>query len=154
MYKILKSLFLFSCFFLSQRGLLDNEIVHLPRGQHIVIPTTLDENNSDKCVGLSRNISATRRQLTYDCAKKVHSTPSTEPEIQCAPANGLWSTLVKNYKTKVVIDLLKKSKTVCKTVVPQIVAKSVAKFEKSSNNFLRSVSVLYKGGILREEKVL
>ena len=153
MYKILKSLFLFSCFFLSQRGLLDNEIVHLPRGQHVVMPTTLDEKNSDKC-GLSRSISATRRKLTYDCAKKVHSTPSTEPEVQCAPANGLWSTLVKNYKTKVVIDLLKKSKTVCKTVVPQIVAKSVAKFEKSSNNFLRSVSVLYKGGILREEKVL
>ena len=62
------------------------------------------------------------------------------------------STLVKNCKTKVVVDLLNKSKTVCKTVVPQIVAKSVAKFEKSSTNFLRSVSVLYKGGILSKRK--
>lgn len=126
--------------------------MHLPRGQHVVTPTTLDENNSDKCVGLSHNISAKRRKLTYDCAKKVHSTPSTEPEVQCATANGLWSTLVNNCKTKVVTDLLKKSKTVCKTVVPQIVAKSVAKFEKSSKNFLRSVSVLYKGGILSKRK--
>ena len=31
-------------------------------------------------------------------------------------------------------------------------AKSVAKFEKSSKNFLRSVSVLYKGGILSKRK--
>ena len=82
--------------------------MHLPRGQHVVTPTTLDDNNSDKCVGLSHNISAKRRKLTYDCAKKVHSTPNAEPEGQCATANGLWSTLVKNCKTKVVIDLLNK----------------------------------------------
>ena len=62
------------------------------------MPTTLDENNSDKCVGLSHNISAKRRKLTYDSAKKIHSTPSTEPEVQCATANGLWSTLVTNCK--------------------------------------------------------
>lgn len=91
-------------------------------------PTALDENNS---VLVCHATTAKRRKLTCDCAKKVHSTQSTGPEVQRAPANGLWSTLVKNYKTKVVIDLLKKSKTVCKTVVPQIVAKSAAKFEKS-----------------------
>lgn len=108
---------------------------------------------SDKCVGLSHNILRKRRKLMYDCAKKVHSRPSsTEPEVQCATANGLWSTLVKNCKTKVVTDVLKKWKTVCKTVVPQILAKSVAKFEKSSKNFLRSVSVMYKGGILSKRK--
>ena len=147
---ILKS-FLIS-FYTLQRGLLDNEIVHLPRGR-LLLPTTLDENNSDKCVGLSLNISRKRRKLTYDCAKKVHSRPSsTEPEVQCATANGLWSTLVKNCKTEVVTDVLKRSKTVCKTVVPQIVTKSVAKFEKSSKNFLRSVSVMYNGGILSKRK--
>ena len=141
MFEILKSLLFSFSFFSLQRGLLDNEIVHLPRG-HVVTPTTLDENNSDKCVGLS-HILRKRRKLMYDCAKKVHSRPSsTEPEVQCATANGLWSTLVKNCKTKVVTDVLKKSKTVCKTVAPQIVAKSVAKFEKSSKNFLRSVSVM------------
>ena len=102
---------------------------------------------------MSLNISRKRRKLTYDCAKKVHSRPSsTEPEVQCATANGLWSTLVKNCKTEVVTDVLKRSKTVCKTVVPQIVAKSVAKFEESFKNFLRSVSVTYKGGILSKRK--
>ena len=101
---------------------------------------------------MSHNISAKRRKLTYDSAKKIHSTPSTEPEVQCATANGLWSTLVTNCKTKVVTGILKKSKTVCKAVVPQLVAKSVAKFEKSSKNFLRSVSVLYKGGIFSKRK--
>ena len=90
------------------------------------MPTTLDEDNSDKCIGLSLNISHKRRKLTYDCGKKVHSRPSsTEPEVHCATANGLWSTLVKNCKTEVVTDVLKRSKTVCNTVVPQIVAKSV-----------------------------
>ena len=128
-------------------------MVHLPRGQDVVMPTTLDENNSDKCVGLSHNISVKRRKLTYEAAKKIHSRPSsTEPEVQCATASGLWSTLVKNCKTKVVTDVLKRSKTVCKTVVPQIVAKSVAQFEKSSKNFLTSVTVLYKGGILSKRK--
>lgn len=140
-------------FSLPQRGLLDNEKVHLPRGQHVVTPTTLDENNCDKSVGVSRNIAAKRRKLTYDAANKIHSNPSsTEPEVQCATANGLWNTLVTNVKSKVVTDLLKRSKTVCKTVVPQIVAKSVSRFEKSSNNFLRSVSVLYRGGILSKRK--
>lgn len=100
-----------STFFLSlpQRGLLDNEKVHLPRGQHVVTRTTLDENNCDKSVGVSCNIAAKRRKLTYDAAKKIHSNPSsTEPEVQCATANGLWNTLVTNVKSKVVTDLLKR----------------------------------------------
>ena len=140
-------------FFTPQRGLLNNEIVHLPRGQHVVTPTIVDENNSDKCVGLSHTISAKKRKLTYDAVKKIHSRPgSAEPEVQSAAANGLWNTLVTNVKSKVVADLLKGSKTVGKTVVPQIVAKSVATFEKSSKNILRSVSVLYRGGILSKRK--
>ena len=61
-------------FFTPQRGLLDNEIVHLPRGQHVVTPTMVDENDSDKCVGLSRTISAKRRKLTYDAVKKIKFT--------------------------------------------------------------------------------
>ena len=126
--------------------------MHLPSGQHVVTPTTLDENNSDKGVGLSYNLSAKKRKPTYDCAKKVHPTPSAETEVQCATANGLCSTLVKSCKTKAVTDILKKSKTVCKTVAPRLVAKSVTKFENSSKNFLRSVSVLYKGGILSKRK--
>lgn len=53
-FEILKSLLFSFSFFTLQLGLLDNEIVHLPRG-HVVMPITLDENNSDKCVDLSQH---------------------------------------------------------------------------------------------------
>ena len=116
-------------------------------------PSTLDENNSDKVIGVSHNIATKRRRLTYDAAKKIHANSNlTEPEVQCATASGMWNMLVTNVKSKVVTDLLKRSNTVCKTVVPQIVANSVINFEKSSKNYQRSVSVLYRGGILSERK--
>ena len=104
---------------LSQRGLLDNEMVHMPRGSIVATPSTLDENNSDKVIGVSHNIATKRRRLTYDAAKKIHANSNlTEPEVQCATATRMWNTLVAN---------------------------SVIKFEKSSNNYQRSVSVLYRG---------
>ena len=125
----------------------------MPRGSIVATPSTLDENNSDKVIGVSHNIATKRRRLTYDAAKKIHANSNlTEPEVQCATASGMWNTLVTNVKSKVVTYLLKRSNTVCKTVVPQIVANSVIKFEKSSKNYQRSVSVLYRSGILSKRK--
>lgn len=66
----------------------------------------------------------------------------------------MWNTLVTNVKTKVVARVLKKSKIVCENVVPQIVNDSVSGFEKSSKNFIRSVSVLYMEGVLKRRSLI
>ena len=127
----------------------------MPRGpgSTITTATKLDENNSDKVTGIFHTIAAKRRKRTYDAAMKIHANPkSTKPEATCAVANGIWNTLVTNVKTKVVARVLKKSKIVCENVVPQIVNDSVSGFEKSSKNFIRSVSVLNREGILSKRK--
>lgn len=93
-----------------QRGIIDNEIAHMPRGpgSTITTATKLDENNSDKVTGISHTIAAKRRKRTYDAAMKIHANPkSTKPEATCAVANGMWNTLVTNVKTKVVARVLK-----------------------------------------------
>ena len=127
----------------------------MPRGPRSTITTAtkLDENNSDKVTGISHTIVAKRRKRTYDAAMKIHAIPkSTKPEATCVAGNGMWNTLVTNVKTKVVARVLRKSKIVCENVVPQIVNDSVSGFEKSSKNFIRSASVLYREGILSKRK--
>ena len=125
-------------------------------GSTITTATKLDENNSDKVTGISHTITAKRRKWMYDAAIKIHANPkSTKPEATyCAVANGMWNTLVTNVKTKEVARTLKKSKIVCENVVPQIVNDSVSGFEKSSKNFIRSVSVLYREGVLKRRSLI
>ena len=128
--------------------------MHLPKGPCCnVIATNLDENNSDHVIGISHNLASKRRKLTYTAAENIHSSAkATEEEAKAAARNGLWYTLITNTNTKEITDLCKKSKTFQKVVIPEIVVPSVKSFEKSPKNLIRSVSVLYRGGMLSKRK--
>ena len=137
-----------------QRGLLENEKVHMPKGSSAnVIPTKLDENNSDKVIGISHNLASKRRKLTYLAAENIHScAKATDDEAKAATKNGLWHTLVTNINGSEITELCKKSKTIGKVVITEIVQTSIKSFEKSTKNLIRSVSVLYRGGMLSKRK--
>lgn len=126
----------------------------MPKGSCAnVITTKLDENNSDKVIGISHNLARKRRGLTYTAVENIHSSAkATDDEAKTATKNGLWYTLVTNVNSKEITDLCKKSKTFGKVVIPEIVQSSVACFEKSPKILIRSVSVLHRGGMLIKRK--
>lgn len=134
-----------------KRGFLEDEKVHLPRGS--AVPTKLDKENSDCTVGLSEKIASKRRKRTVDAAKMIHSCPQTPDEISKTDAlNGLWNTFVSYGDNKEVTMLCSRSRKVNTLVVPKVVNNAVAAFEKSAKNYERSVSVIYRGGILSKRK--
>ena len=66
--------------------------------------------------------------------------------------DGLWSTLIKEATPSKLASYISKSKKALNKVVPKIVKESVAKFESSFENKLRSVRVLYSNGLLSKKK--
>lgn len=136
-----------------QRGLLEDEKAHLPRGSRVTVSTKLDKENADCVEGISHNTASKRRKKTFEAAKRFHSCPdsSTEDASRSA-ANGLWNTFVTNTKTEQLREICTNSCKVKKVVVPNIVNNSVTDFESSNQNFVRSVNAMYKGGILSKRK--
>ena len=134
-----------------QCGLLENEKVHPPRGS--AVPTKIDKENSDCTVGLSEKIASKRRKRTVDAAKMIHSCSQTPDEVSKTDAlNGLWNTFISYADNKDVAMLCSRSRKVNTLVVPKVVNTAVAAFEKSAKNYGRSVSVMYRGGILSKRK--
>ena len=126
----------------------------MPKGRSAdAIPTKLDENNSDKVIGISHNLARKRRKLTYAAVQNIHATAKdTNEEAKTATKCGLWHTLVTSVPSKDITELCKKSSTFGKNVIPTIVKSAVTSFEKSPKNLIRSVSVLYRGGMLSKRK--
>ncbi|KAJ7391279.1 hypothetical protein OS493_019411 [Desmophyllum pertusum] len=136
-----------------KRGLLEDEKVHLPRGSQTTIPTKLDVENSDCMVGLSHNTASKRRKLTVNAATKIHScSKSPDASSKTATLNGLWNTFVSYANNKDIVKLCSNSRKINTLVVPNIVNDSVANFERSTKNYERSVSVIYRGGIISKRK--
>ena len=135
-----------------QHGLLEDEKVHLPRGSSI--STKLDKENGDCVIGLSHKIASKRKKLTVDAAKKIHSC-SKLPDASSKEAtlNGLWNTFVSYSDNKDIVKLCSRSRKVNSLVVPTVVNDSVSTFEKSSKNYERSVSVIYRAGILSKSQL-
>ena len=83
----------------------------------------------------------------------IHSCPQTPDEISKTDAlNGLWNTFVSYGGNKEVTMLCCRSRKINTLVVPKVVNNAVAAFEKSAKNYERSVSVIYRGGILSKRK--
>ena len=125
--------------------------LYLPRAT--VLATKLDENNSDKVAGFSDNLAGKRRKLIHAAVQDIHSIiKDSDDEAKIATKCGLWHTLVNSVNNNETTALCKKSKVFSKDVIPDIVQSSVKSFDKSSKNVIRSVSVLYRGGILSKRK--
>ena len=103
--------------------------------------------------GLSHNIASKRRKLTMTAAKKIHSCHNlSDADAKTSALNGLWGTFVSNVDKKRLIEIGSTSRKIKTAVVPNVVKPSVETFEKSTKNYARSASVLYRGGILSKRK--
>ena len=58
---------------------------------------------------------------------------------------GLCSTTVKKCSDSTLVEVFSKSKKICSRVIPKIYKKSLAIYENSDENMLRSVAVYYHG---------
>ena len=84
----------------------------------------------------------------FDNAKAVNSTVGESDASQRKHAlNGIWNSLISTANVKEMHNFLQKSPKIMKMVIPTIVNSSVKKYEMSQNNIVRSVGLLYEGGI-------
>ena len=65
---------------------------------------------------------------------------------------GLWNTLITTANAHEMKSFLKKSPTIMEKVIPNIVNSAVQQYEHSHKNMIRSVGVLYEGGILSKKQ--
>ena len=88
-----------------------------------------------------------RRNRTLLSARRAHgATDSNTPAI-----HGLFNTLIHYAECDELADLLSRSDTV-HSIVGRIVAPKVRQFEESKKNVIRSIALLYRGGILSKRK--
>ena len=74
------------------------------------------------------------------------TTANRKPAIDC-----LWNTFIHNVYRKDLITNVKTSQKMTK-VTPDIVNITIRKYEKNEANMIRSVSVLYSGGLMSKLK--
>lgn len=90
-----------------------------------------------------------RTNETVSCAKVIHR--ATNDDLKPA-LDGLWSTLVTNTPEKILGEYIESTPKVLKRVIAPVVKKQVKEFEKSEQNAVRSMKVLYNGGLVSKGK--
>ena len=108
-------------------------------------PTVLSPEDVEKIGGdLKERSSRTRRMETLDACELIHG--GNQPAV-----DGMWLTFINSIKQKELKQYLDNS-TKVKKVLPLLVNKSIYSYEKEEKNYMRSISLLYTGGILSKEK--
>lgn len=70
-----------------------------------------------------------------------------------APAySGLIAVLNESAPVEMLSDAIGKCTKLTEKVIPKIVRQKIQVFEKSHTNFVRSVNILYRGGIASKQK--
>ena len=64
----------------------------------------------------------------------------------------MWTTLVSGSSTNELTNYVEKSMRCMEEIVPSIVKKNVKCYEKSMQNKVRSMRVLYQGGLISRRK--
>ena len=80
--------------------------------------------------------------------------------VHCSPLvkenkpiyDGIWTTLISSVSTKDLTDYVDKSKVCKEAIIPTIVKKHIKKYEKSLENKVRSMRILYQEGLLSKRK--
>lgn len=109
-------------------------------------PTVLTADG--KIAGPSRS-ARRRRAETISAAKMLYGAGTDN----MAPAyEGLVAVLNENAPVAMLANIMKKYPKFKKKVIPKIVNEEIRSFENSDKNFVRSVNILYKGGIASKQK--
>ncbi|CAB4028532.1 Hypothetical predicted protein, partial [Paramuricea clavata] len=130
-----------------KRGSLLNKQVKLPRTSSIKKPSFCTPSNSEK-LDLPQSVARKRRKLMFTNAVAVNAPSSDNAESKREYAlNGLWNTFINTASEYEVKQYLLNSSKVMKKVLPTIVNTAVNRYELGQSNLVRSVAVLYEGGI-------
>ncbi|KAK2549143.1 hypothetical protein P5673_030519 [Acropora cervicornis] len=102
--------------------------------------------NSEKFDVPTAERSAKRRKdETLEACSEIHGATGHD---QGPALDGMWCTLINGSSPDRVSGYVSQSVKVRKKVLPTVVKKEVKKFEASTENLLRSIKVLYSGGLL------
>ena len=111
-------------------------------------PSILHATNSDHTT-LSRATQKRRRRALVDAARRSHGGTSTDDR----PTNaGLFSTLMHTMPPEEMISAMSVSSTIQRKVLPGLVSPHVSAFNVSKQNTIRSLGLLYRGGIISKSK--
>ena len=111
-------------------------------------PTILDPTNSER-MQTSRATAKRRRRSLLESARQAHGGT---PEDDAPTTAGLFNTLVHVAQPEQLTTLMSTSPTVTKKVLPAIVSPHVNSFNSSKANEVRSLAIMYRGGILSKRK--
>lgn len=93
--------------------------------------------------------------MTFENFVSVHcqsSQAKNETKKEKAVLDGMWATLVTKSSKEDLNKYFENSVICMNKVVPNIVKKKVLESEKSESNRIRSVRVLYEGGLMSKRK--
>ncbi|CAH3167592.1 unnamed protein product, partial [Porites evermanni] len=111
-------------------------------------PTSL--NAQGKISGPERS-GRRRCQETMEVAQVLHGAT---PNNMLPAFEGIMSVLNNNCSVPDLVELFKKCPKLSQGVIPKVLKEKIRNFEKSDSNFIRSVNVLYKGGIASKQKYI
>ena len=90
-----------------------------------------------------------RRQETLEACGELHGATEND---QGPAFDGMWVTLINTSSPLRLASYISHSAKARKKVLPLVVKKEIKQFEESKDNLIRSIKVLYSGGLLSKEK--
>ena len=93
-----------------------------------------------------------RRKITLEVLRPVHCGMKKILAQPDKPVlDGMWTTLINTAPKKCMAEYIRMSKT-CTQIVQQIVQTNIHEYENSLRNKVRSMHVLYEGGLISKKK--
>lgn len=119
------------------------------------LPHTTSELHllSSEKLNLSRAQAMRRRRKTLEGLRPVHcgrKKISNQPDKPIM--DGMWTTLINTAPKECMKEYISKTKTCTDFIIPQIVQTNIHEYENSLRNKVRSMRVLYEGGLLSRKK--
>lgn len=112
----------------------------------------LDVLSSEK-LKLSRAQTIRRRRKTLEVLRPVHcGTKKVLNQPDKPVMDGMWTTLINAAPKQCMKEYISKSKTCTDSIIPQLVKTNIHEYENSLRNKVRSMRVLYEGGLISKKK--
>ena len=118
------------------------------RMSRIKNPTKLKKEDS-QAIENGKSASSVRRKELLEASYQINGATI----VNRKPAlDGLWYTTVKALSGKDLVDNCRPSRKMTDNVIPKIANERLMAYEKSETNYLRSINVLYSGGLMSKDK--
>lgn len=115
------------------------------------IESCASKDSTDK-LNLSNAQALRRRKKTLSALRPLHCANTTNATDVKPVYNGLWTTLVGSAPKEDIKNLMSKSNICKEYVIPKIVQNNIKTYESGAANQVRSIRVLYEGGIMSKRK--